>query len=86
MVGLCSAAGKKPSENPTNRRVPSVTDVTILLELDAALSASGPSASQIAVQPPSTENSMPVTKLEASLASHMAALATSSGVPRRFMG
>ena len=41
---------------------------------------------QMAVQPPSIENSMPVTKLEASLASHNAALATSSGVPSRFMG
>ena len=36
MVGTCAAAGKKPSKNPTNRIVPSVTDVTILLELDSA--------------------------------------------------
>ena len=45
MVGMCSAAGKKPSKNDTNKIVPSVMDVTILLELDAALSASRPSAS-----------------------------------------
>ena len=45
MVGMCAAAGKEPSKSDTNRIVPSVTDVTILLELDAALSASRPSAS-----------------------------------------
>ena len=43
--GHVRCSRKKPSEKPTNRIVPSVTDVTILLELDAALSATRPSAS-----------------------------------------
>ena len=44
-MGMRAAAGKKPYKNPTNRIVPSVTGVTILLELDAVLNASRPSDS-----------------------------------------
>ena len=43
--GYARCSRKKTYKNPTNRIVPSVTGVTILLELDAVLNASRPSDS-----------------------------------------
>ena len=42
---MCAAGGRKPSETLITRIVRLVTDVISLLELEAALSVNGPTAS-----------------------------------------
>ena len=74
-----------PSARPLGRKPIDGADIAVALVAGDLFGCQFP-GHQCAVQPPSTNSSVPVTKDESSLARNSAAFATSSGWPMRPMG